>query len=607
VADTTGGRTLRALASCLWPIDGPTALAAALAAVLPGVALWFHAPPAWVAATVLIVVAIEHAGAAIKPVPLRLAVVGLAIGAVYVGNALLGASYFIQHAGFNDIFFANLNINILPAIPIFRTEVALIVADTVVGLTVALWAARRTAPRRFSWAMGAVTLAAVLLFAPVHQVIAYRVTRLQEARTTYDLARVLAPVQPSSSPGASEPAPSNPTNVPPPKETRPSPRPDAAARLRSTQAPRTAASKPPASGPGPEAGSGARATDQPDAGRPPEPPLRNLVLIYLEGLEQAFFEVPGLMPRLAALRTGMVRFSNVRSVVGSTIGGIVSTQCGWPPFTDQELYAAKTFYPGLRCLGDEMKRQGYHSVFMEGFTLNFTRLDTFFGTHGFAEVLGRDQLLPMTPDPNYRNDTWGVEDDALFALARPKFETLAREAAPFTLALITIDTHVPGFVSRSCSPYGASENRMLQAVHCTDQVVGDFIEFVHASPVANRTVIALVSDHLLWGGIADHGLQVPDDDRRLTVLLEIPETAPREVSTKGTEFDVGPTIAEALGVKLENPGRIGLGSSLFAGDGFLWTEASGLSGKYAAIQAFARSDTVRDFVKAAREPAPENE
>ena len=142
-------------------------------------------------------------------------------------------------------------------------------------------------------------------------------------------------------------------------------------------------------------------------------------------------------------------------------------------------------------------------------------------------------------------------------------------------------------------------------MHCTDQIVGDFIDFVHASKVADRTVIALVSDHLLWGGIADHGLRVPDDARRLTFRLDIPGASPREVSTKGTEFDVGATIAEALGVDLSDPGRIGLGSSLLTGDGFLWTQASGLTGDAAAIKAFIRSDTVRAFVKAAREQAPE--
>src|SRR5262249_43788514 len=156
---------------------------------------------------------------------------------------------------------------------------------------------------------------------------------------------------------------------------------------------------------------------------------------------------------------------------------MVSTQCGWPPFTDPELYQAKTFYPGLRCLGDDLKASGYHNVFMEGFTLNFTRFDTFFGTHGFAEVLGRDELLPLTPDPTYINDKWGVEDDALFMLMRSKFDALARENAPFTLGMITVDTHVPGFVSRACSHYAGSEDRIQQAVHCTDQLVGEFIDF----------------------------------------------------------------------------------------------------------------------------------
>ncbi len=592
--------TLRTLGACLWPVQSLTALAAVVAALLPGVALRFHGPPLWLASTLLVVVALEHAGAVIRPVSPRLAVVGLALGAVYAGNALLGASYFIQHTGFNDIFFASLNLNTAQAIPIFGTEAALVVAYSAVGLAIALLAARRLAPRRFSWPLGAVALSAVLLFGPTFQVIAHRVTRSLDALTPYDLARVLPAAQRrlSPNPSASAPAPRSLTELLPPAQRRPSPNPSAPARLRPSPAPRT-----PASMPDTGAGSEARATA--DRDRLAEPPHRNLVLIYLEGLEQAFLDVPGLMPRLATLRTGMVRFTNVRSAMGSTIGGIFSTQCGWPLFADQKLWDAKTFYPGLRCLGDELKRYGYHNTFMEGYTLTFTNMGTFFGTHGFAEALGREELLPMTPDPTYRNDKWGVEDDALFALGRAKFETLAGASAPFTLVLITIDTHVPGFVSESCTAYAASADPILQAVHCTDQIVGDFVDFVHASAVAKHTVIALVSDHLLWGGIADHGLQVPNDDRRLTFLLDVPGTTPREVAVKGTEFDVGPTLADALGVELTAPGRIGLGSSLLVGDGFLWTPASGLPSDFDAIYTFTRSDAVRVIVDAARIEAPD--
>jgi hypothetical protein len=148
------GETLRALRACLWPIEWPTAIAAALAAVLPGLALRFHGPLTWLAGTLLVVVAVEHAGAAIRLVPVRLAVVGLALSAVYAGNALLGASYFIQRRGFNDNFFAHLNRNTAQAIPIFGTEVALVIAYSAVGLPVALLAGGvwRLAVSRGRWA-----------------------------------------------------------------------------------------------------------------------------------------------------------------------------------------------------------------------------------------------------------------------------------------------------------------------------------------------------------------------------------------------------------------------------------------------------------------------
>ena len=52
-----------------------------------------------------------------------------------------------------------------------------------------------------------------------------------------------------------------------------------------------------------------------------------------------------------------------------------------------------------------------------------------------------------------------------------------KKKGPFNLTLLTVDTHHPtGNASHSCSKYGAIDNSILHAVHCTDYLVGRFIE-----------------------------------------------------------------------------------------------------------------------------------
>jgi len=328
--------------------------------------------------------------------------------------------------------------------------------------------------------------------------------------------------------------------------------------------------------------------------------LKSLVLVYMEGLEQSYFDVPQLMPRLTELGPRMTRFTNVHDLLGSTIGGLVSTLCGWPFLPNPGFYRDEEFFPGMRCLGDDLEQRGYVSTFMGGAKVYFTRKDTLFGNHGFSKVVGAKTLLPMIADPTYKN-RWGLHDDSLFDLARHEFRKLSQNGSPFALVLLTVGTHVPGYVSDSCPRYDGSDNVLLQAVHCTDKLVGDFVEYIRASEAANDTVIAIVSDHLMWKGIRSQGLTTPEEDRRMTFLLDRPAEPGQLINVVGSGFDVGPTISAALG--LESNGRLGLGSSLLLGPGVLWTAEGGLDGKE-SIYDFVHSDDMRSHVNAYRRKTP---
>jgi hypothetical protein len=210
-------------------------------------------------------------------------------------------------------------------------------------------------------------------------------------------------------------------------------------------------------------------------------PGKNLVLIYMEGLDVIYTEdeiFPALTPNLNRLTTEGWQLDNLIPVDGTrwTMGGIVSSLCGTPLIHDLGFDGNQIMFTGFLdralCLPDILNIAGYQQVFMGGASLNFAGKGEFFNTHHFDQVLGRDQLVPRLEDPDYTGG-WGLFDDSLFDLALEKFNTLAASNSPFNLTVLTVDTHHPtGEPSASCAAYPHIDNSILDAVHCTDQLVG---------------------------------------------------------------------------------------------------------------------------------------
>ncbi|MEX2469631.1 MAG: sulfatase-like hydrolase/transferase [Pseudohongiellaceae bacterium] len=285
-------------------------------------------------------------------------------------------------------------------------------------------------------------------------------------------------------------------------------------------------------------------------------PGKNLVLIYLEGLGQVYTEAeifPGLTPTLAALGREGQRLFDLRQVSGSqwTMGGMVSSMCGTPLLYESSLNGNSIlfthFLDRATCLPDVLADAGYEQVFMGGASTRFAGKGTFLRLHGFNQVLGREELLPRLPDQSYVND-WGLFDDSLFSLAKREFSELAEGGEPFNLTLLTVDTHHPsGEPSRSCPAYTKEDNSILHAVHCTDFLVGDFIDHLKRHSAFANTVVVLVSDHLAMPNDA-FSLYPEGYDRRLYFTVLNADSG-IQLSDSAVPMDIAPTVLSLLGVE----------------------------------------------------------
>lgn len=297
--------------------------------------------------------------------------------------------------------------------------------------------------------------------------------------------------------------------------------------------------------------------------------LPNIVFIYLESIERTYFDnelYPGLIEYLNNIEkesttfTGLVQYP----LTGWTIAGMTASQCGLPLVTSSNgnrMGGTDLFLPGARCLGDVLGDTGYSLAYLGGASLEFAGKKQFFQTHGFTDVAGYPELLPLLEDHDYLTH-WGLYDDTLFRIAENKLEDLSEHSQPFLLALLTLDTHLGGHPSRSCDgiKYKDGKNTLLNAVKCTDLLASRFIRNIRASEYGDNTIIIVASDHM---AMRNNELEkLPKGERTNLFFMNFPDNSGHyEITKSGSTLDIGATILDVL--EFENP-DLGFGRSLLS-------------------------------------------
>lgn len=288
-------------------------------------------------------------------------------------------------------------------------------------------------------------------------------------------------------------------------------------------------------------------------------PGKNLVIIYMESLERIYTDnkiFPGLTPNLNQWRARGLDYAGYLTYPGAdyTIAGLFASQCGVPylpsPIKALDGSGNNTnvtgFQPNLACLGDVLHAAGYDQAFMNGVDLSFAGDGTFFRLHGFNQVLGLKQLDDLNGKP-LPHPGWGLYDSDLFRLAAKKYAQLAAADKPFNLDVLTIDNHPPhGRPSPGCPKYAANDNDVLQAVHCTDYLVGKFLDTISKSPAFKNTVVVVMSDHQSMRSDA-YPLYPKWYKRR--PLLFILNAGQGRRAMRFYHMDIAPTVLHLMGVK----------------------------------------------------------
>lgn len=290
----------------------------------------------------------------------------------------------------------------------------------------------------------------------------------------------------------------------------------------------------------------------------PEKPL-NLILIYLESFNETMSDnklYPGLTPRIAELKERYHSFDQIHSSSYVTIEGIANSQCGTlmnMEYANSSLVTPKGRLSDLPCLADILHTAGYQQSFYGGAELIFAGKGAFLREHGYDELNGWEHWDDLGHE---RFGDWGLSDSILFDEAYDAILQKHQKQQPFNATLLTLGMHVPGFVYDDCPIYSEKEHELfLNATHCTDYLLGKFIDKLEKNGVLEDTVLLAQ---------ADHGIFLRQDimklfgntvvDTRLLTLLAVPDTLEIEASKlalhrEGSNVDMVATLLDLLKIK----------------------------------------------------------
>lgn len=308
---------------------------------------------------------------------------------------------------------------------------------------------------------------------------------------------------------------------------------------------------------------------------------RNLVYIILESMETSFFsEQQGgshpecILPGLYQLAQENINFSHNDAVGGLTeitgvewtAASVLAQASGLPMLTPLDCNDSglmKKVYPGAVTIWELLRENGYYQVMVMGSTKEYSGMGKMMYQHGMDEVRDytagvEDGIVP----PDYFK-AWGFEDLYTFRYAKETITRLAQMDQPFSVSMMSIDTHaMDGDVCELCGDEYKEQYDNVYA--CADRQVLEFISWLKEQPFYENTTVVICGDHLSMDGNYMDRNAIPISSRYIYDCIL--NSAAEPVNSKSricSVMDMMPTTLAALGCTIEGE-RLGLGTNLFS-------------------------------------------
>ena len=278
---------------------------------------------------------------------------------------------------------------------------------------------------------------------------------------------------------------------------------------------------------------------------PGETKRLNVVLVTIESLSAkylgSFGDSRGLTPNLDALRQQSLTFTNFYATGTRTDRGLEAITLSMPPTPGRSIVKRIGRESGYASLGQQLKAQGYDSVFLYGGRGYFDNMNAFFGGNGYRIV---DQSSVPEKDISFKN-AWGMADEDLYTLAMKEADADYAANRPFLLQLMTTSNHRPYTYPEGRIDIVSGEGRE-GAVKYTDYAIGRFLAQAREKPWFDDTLFVFVADHTAGSAGRE---DLPVDGYHIPLFIYAPRhIAPGEFVNVASQIDLAPTLLGLLGM-----------------------------------------------------------
>lgn len=312
---------------------------------------------------------------------------------------------------------------------------------------------------------------------------------------------------------------------------------------------------------------------------------KNLIVIQMEAIQDFVIgkEYNGqqITPNLNKLiASDSIYYDQYYSNIGkgNTADAEFSTLNSLYPIIDGESYRLfeENTYNGLPWM---MRDQGYKAFAVHGYEGSFWNRENAYPEQGFEdyismEDLNQDEMIGL-----------GVSDKSMFKQLVP---ILKNQTQPYFSFVITLTNHHPFILEEQYRTLELLEDDKdtkfgdyLETVRYTDEAIGQFIEDLKAAGLYENTVIALYGDHHgmncgmedVYEDVSEFIGRSYDYDEMMNVpmIVHVPGSGVHQtISTTGGQVDFLPTIANIMGLPMDESNTFILGQDLTnAKDGFV--------------------------------------
>ncbi|MCU0422475.1 MAG: sulfatase-like hydrolase/transferase [Bacteroidia bacterium] len=218
----------------------------------------------------------------------------------------------------------------------------------------------------------------------------------------------------------------------------------------------------------------------------------NILFIVLEGWSAATTELTGgdasITPSFTSIAKNGLSFSQFYANGNRTDKGLAAIFCGEPASAKSSIINNLHKFTNIAAIPQMFLSKQYHTEFVYGGESEFANMKAFWLSTGFKKITDVHSF-----DQAIIPENWGVHDNELYAKL---INSLSVAKPPFFAAALTLSSHEPFNVPHNSSFTGNDEAaKYKNAVHYSDECLGNFLVQATTQPWYKNTLIFILSDH----------------------------------------------------------------------------------------------------------------